>query len=522
MALLDFSVLLCAFVYLTICAASPYYIYVDSSRLMKRSPAGAGVGWKIPFGRPSFLSAKTQREQSRLSDSDLLPDYLMHQEFLKPQLQAAGYSGGKIIAGPFRVPLAALPKPQRPNSGNGGPPPIPIPVLPQVPAIQQQQQQQPQPAPNPKPATYNRPPAYSNSLLSVPPPPATPTTKPPPPTPAPPQQPAAYKPPPISPNLIYNPPPVSPNLIYNAPTPAPVATLVYNPPPLVSSKSIGQHFYKVDESQPPSSANGLIAYKTGASTDQNNNYATRPAASSHALKSASNNVPIVLAYSGSDGAYQGAAERFYSAPNTYSVAGQAALAGASADIRVSYGGWTPIYSSVIGYKSEPQPHAEESEPNGESGEEEQDDDDDDEDNQEGLRDVTNEDPLASSADDDVIKPHSGNSLAASSRLLNDVQDNISSSSRTAHIPLASAGRQSGSATGASFSLKRSVDQGERVAKQAASSENSASVQTDSAGRVQGRYVGRVLPASAGRPASASTAEQPFSLSPVGFTLRFVP
>jgi hypothetical protein len=59
-----------------------------------------------------------------VSAHQLLPDYLTHQEFLKPQLQAAGFSGGRIIAGPFPVPLARLPKPPA-RSSSVSPTPIP-------------------------------------------------------------------------------------------------------------------------------------------------------------------------------------------------------------------------------------------------------------------------------------------------------------------------------------------------------------------------------------------------------------
>ena len=86
---------------------------------------GGRHGWKLPFAKPSFLSALTDRgdddERPTVSSDHLLPDYLTHQEFLKPQLQAAGFSGGRIIAGPFPVPVAGLPKPP-PRSGTVAPP----------------------------------------------------------------------------------------------------------------------------------------------------------------------------------------------------------------------------------------------------------------------------------------------------------------------------------------------------------------------------------------------------------------
>lgn len=108
---------------------------------------GGRNGWKLPFAKPAFLSALTDRneeERPTISSDHLLPDYLTHQEFLKPQLQAAGFSGGRIIAGPFPVPLAGLPKPP-PRSGTV--PPIPVTPATQVVSkvkFQQQQQQQQQ------------------------------------------------------------------------------------------------------------------------------------------------------------------------------------------------------------------------------------------------------------------------------------------------------------------------------------------------------------------------------------------
>jgi len=123
---------------------------------------------------------------SHISSAHLLPDYLTHQEFLKPQLQAAGFSGGRIIAGPFPVPLAGLhphgqvPKPAL-RSGSVAPstapiaPPHPPPPPPPVPStkpklqlfkLQQQQQQQQY-----KPVQFAAVPA------SPPPPPPPPPSK---------------------------------------------------------------------------------------------------------------------------------------------------------------------------------------------------------------------------------------------------------------------------------------------------------------------------------------------------------
>jgi hypothetical protein len=89
---------------------------------------GGRNGWKLPFSKPAFLSALTDRDSEddrpTVSAHQLLPDYLTHQEFLKPQLQAAGFSGGRIIAGPFPVPLARLPKPPA-RSSSVSPTPIP-------------------------------------------------------------------------------------------------------------------------------------------------------------------------------------------------------------------------------------------------------------------------------------------------------------------------------------------------------------------------------------------------------------
>jgi hypothetical protein len=89
---------------------------------------GGRNGWKLPFSKPGFLSALTDRDSEddrpTVSAHQLLPDYLTHQEFLKPQLQAAGFSGGRIIAGPFPVPLARLPKPPA-RSSSVSPTPIP-------------------------------------------------------------------------------------------------------------------------------------------------------------------------------------------------------------------------------------------------------------------------------------------------------------------------------------------------------------------------------------------------------------
>lgn len=96
---------------------------------------GGRNGWKLPFAKPGFLSALTDRDEDdrpTVSAHQLLPDYLTHQEFLKPQLQAAGFSGGRIIAGPFPVPLARLPKPPSRSSSVS---PTPLPPVEAVTAI---------------------------------------------------------------------------------------------------------------------------------------------------------------------------------------------------------------------------------------------------------------------------------------------------------------------------------------------------------------------------------------------------
>ena len=99
--------------------------------ILKRS-AGMGLGnWKLPFGRPSFLNRDgDEGEEEYISSAHLLPDYLTHQEFLKPQLQKAGFSGGRIVAGPFPVPLSKLPKPPARSGTEEGPQSVPPPPFP--------------------------------------------------------------------------------------------------------------------------------------------------------------------------------------------------------------------------------------------------------------------------------------------------------------------------------------------------------------------------------------------------------
>jgi len=127
-----------------ICGISALSIPARSVYLLKRSSGPGGLGgWKLPFGRPSFLNRNDddddeedddREEYPSITSAHLLPEYLTHQEFLKPQLQKAGFSGGRIIAGPFPVPLSKLPKPpSRSGSAEEGPSvssPIP-PTLPQ-------------------------------------------------------------------------------------------------------------------------------------------------------------------------------------------------------------------------------------------------------------------------------------------------------------------------------------------------------------------------------------------------------
>jgi len=105
-----------------ICMAFGISIPDRTVYLLKRS-TGIGLGnWKLPFGRPSFLNRDDDEgDDGYISSAHLLPDYLTHQEFLKPQLQKAGFSGGRIIAGPFPVPLSKLPKPPSRSGSEEGP-----------------------------------------------------------------------------------------------------------------------------------------------------------------------------------------------------------------------------------------------------------------------------------------------------------------------------------------------------------------------------------------------------------------
>lgn len=156
---------------------------------------GGRNGWKLPFAKPGFLSALTDRDEDdrpTVSAHQLLPDYLTHQEFLKPQLQAAGFSGGRIIAGPFPVPLARLPKPPSRSSSVS---PTPLPPVDAVTAITKikppQQVQSPSlptfvykatPPPPPPPSSYK---PVQFPAVQVAPTKVVQAARPPPPSPAP-------------------------------------------------------------------------------------------------------------------------------------------------------------------------------------------------------------------------------------------------------------------------------------------------------------------------------------------------
>lgn len=208
---------------------SPGYYTFDGSSLRplavqrRAGSESAFSSWKQllqPFGRtPSFLAALTERAATNAEEDDedeeevedeedveveerdddedeeddgtshrglptvssahLLPDYLTHQEFLKPQLQAAGFSGGRIIAGPFPVPLSGLPPPPHvpkppPRSGSVAPPPLPPPPPPPAskPKLQIFKQQLQQYKPVQFPAVAVTP----GTLAPPPPPPPPPAT----------------------------------------------------------------------------------------------------------------------------------------------------------------------------------------------------------------------------------------------------------------------------------------------------------------------------------------------------------
>ena len=139
----------------------------------------------------SHLPTVSSAHLPAVSSAHLLPDYLTHQEFLKPQLQAAGFSGGRIIAGPFPVPLTNLPKPP-PRSGSVAPPPPPPPPPPAP--SKQQHQKQPSPFKLPGQIFKQQPQAQQQKQYKpvqfpavpiAPPPPPPQTSKPAPPRPAP-------------------------------------------------------------------------------------------------------------------------------------------------------------------------------------------------------------------------------------------------------------------------------------------------------------------------------------------------
>lgn len=154
------------------------------------------INWKLPSlentrqRTAAFLSAIIDRGDSEegaklpgITSQQLLPDYLTHQEFIKPQLQAAGFSGGRIIAGPFPVPLSSLPKPPGRSIPSGPIPHIPAvapPVAPPVaaqvaPSVAQHVAQQAAPSVA-QPAKVKPAKPQSVKLLKPPPPPPTTAT----------------------------------------------------------------------------------------------------------------------------------------------------------------------------------------------------------------------------------------------------------------------------------------------------------------------------------------------------------
>ena len=420
-----------------------YYPYDRVPGLVKRTyssyhqpatgRASSSGSWKLPFGKPSFLSSLIDNGEEEATDSSvpashLLPDYLMHQEFLKPQLQAAGFSGGRIIAGPFPVPLSSLPSPAQVRAGAGGPPlpqqqlqaqPLPqslAQLLPQQqqhhhqhqqqiqhpPQLHQQPQLQPEPQPQPQPQPQlqlqSKPQKQQPTLNYVP---KAVANVPPPPQP---QQPSIVK---TAQQQIAN------NLVYSPPTATSTKTLIYNPPPLVPASSPAQTHLVYNPPQPSHLLHGqpqslhqkqqqqqhhhqqtLLAPYTNPSHPQqkaahpsasaNGHYLVNPAIplpppppptvtqsrpAAHqkvAVKVPSYTFPSELpSYSkvstNKAPAYQPAAAAPAVAPSavvrapvpttTYSIAAaplasysQIASQPSSSEVRVSYGGWTPIYS----------------------------------------------------------------------------------------------------------------------------------------------------------------------------------
>ena len=241
----------------------------DGNELSKRSSSGIGIGlgpWKLPFGRLSFLTARQDDDdQGVISSAHLLPDYLTHQEFLKPQLEAAGFSGGRIIAGPFPVPLSKLPKPPVRSSAaaeaavTGVPAPVTIPA-PTAPKVTK--------------SVASKGTANVKSQLKLI------------------QRPLAA-------------------LSAVAGRPAPSQPVRAGPPPAAPSSSSSA---KLTYSIPPSAArqpSWLAAYQSGPE---------RPLSSLGSVK--------------------------YSLPAQDPAVGSAS---ASGDVRVSYGGWTPIFSPVASH-----------------------------------------------------------------------------------------------------------------------------------------------------------------------------
>ncbi|KAK2712642.1 AP2-associated protein kinase 1-like [Artemia franciscana] len=69
---------------------------------------GLYARWNPSSNQGFFMS---NDRQNYVTAEQLLPDALLHQQILGPQLAAAGYSGAQIVAGPIAVPLKNLPRP---------------------------------------------------------------------------------------------------------------------------------------------------------------------------------------------------------------------------------------------------------------------------------------------------------------------------------------------------------------------------------------------------------------------------
>lgn len=219
-------------------------------------------GWKLPeFKKPSFLAALTEKLENNddddepeegalptVLDSHLLPDYLTHQEFLKPQLQAAGFSGGRIIAGPFPVPLAALPKTPQTRSGSNGhvasstvvlaPPPSPPLAVKQAPTAAA-------PVRPYKPVQF---PAVASQPISIG------------------KKPINSQPPPLSPP----PPPITTTTTTPKPITLQTSKLTYPLPPPSAAASAPAPWYAAHQGGPerPASILGQASYNAAASQQQ--------------------------------------------------------------------------------------------------------------------------------------------------------------------------------------------------------------------------------------------------------------